>query len=228
MYTLFSCENRSMCSLAIKAQWMKAPKETGSLLTNPGPFSINGMKSFSLNLFIGVLFSVSPSYKLIRDCIWLQFWVISSATLEEMFAYYPVRGGMQGQHKMPPQQYCILPEDTSDLQQDILVCLQVRDLETICWNFKVWFCNFFLEKLFHLKLLHLKQVRLLISIKAPNLFWIQNLHRMIKQNIDTLQINELKWCINIINVFIRPCNEFQVAWLTRVCSRIVCRSHGGY
>lgn len=86
------------------------------------------MKIFSLNLFIGVLFSVSLSYKLIRDCIWLQFWVISSATLEEMFAYYPARGGMQRQYKMPPQQYCILHEDTSDIQQNILVCLQVQDL----------------------------------------------------------------------------------------------------
>lgn len=103
-----------------------------SVLTDPGPFSISGTKIFGRNLFIGVLFSVYLSYKLIKSCIWLQFWVIPSATLEEMFAYYPVRGRVRGQYKMPPQQYCFLPGDTSSLQQNILVCLKVKDLETIC------------------------------------------------------------------------------------------------
>jgi len=40
-------------------------------------FSINGKKIFSHNLFTGVLFSVYPSYKLIRGCIPLHFWVNS-------------------------------------------------------------------------------------------------------------------------------------------------------
>lgn len=54
---------------------------------------------------------------------------------------------------------------------------------------------------------------LLVAIKGPNLFQIQNPQVMIKLN----------WYYNIINTFIQPCDRFQVVCLARICSRTVQR-----
>lgn len=59
MHTLPNCENKSMFSLANKAQWIKALKEIDIVFMDSGHFSINGTKISSHHLFIGILYSVS-------------------------------------------------------------------------------------------------------------------------------------------------------------------------
>lgn len=59
MHALPKCENKSMFSLAIKAQCIKALKEIDTVFTDSGHFSINVTKISSHHLFIGILFSVN-------------------------------------------------------------------------------------------------------------------------------------------------------------------------
>lgn len=111
----------------------ESTKETDALCSPSRAFLNKWHKSFCHDLFIEALFSAYPSYKLMRGFIWLKFHIGGHVCI-------------WAQYKMPPQQYCLLPGDTSGLQQNILVYLQVRDLETTCSKFCVLILILFLRK----------------------------------------------------------------------------------
>lgn len=92
----------------------------------------------------------------------------------------------------------------------------------VSWNYWLFKILGFDSDTFSEKLVHLKKISLLTGIKDQICSESKSLQAVIKEYIDTLQINELNWYIKIINIFIQPCDEFRVAWLAGACSRTVC------
>lgn len=169
---------KSMFSLAIKAQWIKALKEISTVFTDSGHFSINGTKISSHHLFIGVT-------------IFCQLWWSATHNIA-FYLKIPVAFRNIFWHAYKSGIFKLL----------------------VVWSFRFWFCDFFLEKL-----IHWKQISLLIGSKILKQ-WLRNI-------LIYCQYQKLKWHVNIINVPIQSCNEFQAAWPTGFCSRIVQRGHSG-